>query len=106
VPVAGPALGALTGTASVVLSLMGGSSQNSCMQSELNVINQELAIQEAQNQNIESELNLTDNTFYVENYQNASQIVAADNLTFQDAVSNFSGQPDNIMHPKKETVQI
>lgn len=95
VPVAGPALGALTGTASVVLSLMGGSSQNSCMQSELNVINQQLAIQEAQIQSIESELNLTDNTFYVENYQNASQIVAADNLTFQDAVSNFSGQPNN-----------
>lgn len=65
------------------------------MQSELNVINQQLAIQEAQIQSIESELNLTDNTFYVENYQNASQIVAADNLTFQDAVSNFSGQSNN-----------
>lgn len=99
VPIAGPALGAMTGSASSVLALEGGSSANSCIQSEFNLINQQLAIQEAQIQNIESALNLTNNTFYQENYQNAAQIVAADDLTFQDAVSNFSGQANNIADP-------
>lgn len=96
VPIAGPALGALTGGASSVLALEGGSAANSCVQSEFNLINQQLAIQEAQIQNIESALNLSNNTFYQTTYQNASQIVAADDLTFQDAVSNFSGQANNL----------
>lgn len=95
VPIAGPALGAMTKGAYSVLSIEGSSAENSCIQSEFNLINQQLAIQEAQIQNIESALNLTNNTFYQENYQNAAQIAAADDLTFQDAVSNFSGQANN-----------
>lgn len=95
VPIAGPALGGMAKGTSDVLSLEGNSTQNSCIQSEFNVINQQLAIQEAQIQDIESVLNLTDNTFYLENYQNAAQLVAADNLTFQDSISNFSGQANN-----------
>lgn len=95
VPIAGPALGAMTKGAYSVLSIEGSSAENSCIQSEFNLINQQLAIQEAQIQNIESALNLTNNTFYQSTYQNAAQIVAADQLTFQNSISNFSGQVNN-----------
>jgi hypothetical protein len=95
IPIAGPALGAISGGVSSVLALEGANAGNACIQAELNLIIQQLAVQEAQIQNITNALNLSNNTFYMDNYLNALSNETTDQYLFQQSVSYFTGISNN-----------
>ena len=95
IPIAGPALGAISGGVASVLALEGSNAGNACIQSEFNLIIQQLAVQEAQIQNITNALNLTNNTFYIDNYLNALSNETTDQYLFQQSVGYFTGISNN-----------
>lgn len=93
IPVAGPALGAITTAGGGVLSLFGASAGNTCIENQIANINQQLSEQQTQINDIQDQLDLLSNSFYQAYYAGAVAIAGLADQNFQDALQNFTGIP-------------
>jgi len=91
IPEAGPVLGAVTNGVGGVLSLFGASAGNSCIENQINNINQQLATQQTEINAIQANLNLLQNEFYVQNYNNAVAIAGIEQQTLDTSLDQISG---------------
>lgn len=91
IPEAGPVLGAVVNGVGGVLSLLGASAGNTCVENQISNINQQLSAQQNQINNIVNDLQLGQNAFYNNNYKTAVQIAGVSTYNLQQTLTQLSG---------------